>query len=84
MDYTDPAYWPQLKSLAGRIDSLDYFQILNLAYDCSPAQVKTSYYQLARALTLTMPSVSISNVTSTFTVPRGAGRNPPNSNSPSS
>ena len=50
MNYTDPAYWPQLKALAGRIDTLDYFQILNLAYDCTPAQVKTSYYQLARAL----------------------------------
>lgn len=50
MNYTDPEYWPQLKSLAGRIDTLDYYQILNLAYDCTPAQLKVSYYQLARAL----------------------------------
>lgn len=50
MNYTDPQYWPQLKALAGRIDTLDYYQILNLSYDATPPQVKASYYQLARAL----------------------------------
>lgn len=50
MDYTAPEFWPQLKDLAGRIDGLDYYQILNLGSDATSAQVKTSYYQLARAL----------------------------------
>jgi DnaJ-class molecular chaperone len=49
-DYTQPQYWPVLKQLAGNIDNLDYFQILNLAQDCSPADVKQTYYAQSRAL----------------------------------
>lgn len=50
MDYTHPQYWPQLKQLAQTIDGLDYFQVLNLPQDCAPNALKTSYYQMARAL----------------------------------
>lgn len=50
MDYTDPQYWPTLIDLARRIDTLDYYQILNLPYGSNVATVKKSYYQLARAL----------------------------------
>ncbi len=49
-DYTDPQFWPQLKQLAASIDGLDYFQILNIPQVATGAQVKTSYYGLARAL----------------------------------
>lgn len=50
MNYTDPQYWPTLKDLASRIDTLDYYQILNLPHDCTAQHIKGSYYQLARAL----------------------------------
>jgi curved DNA-binding protein CbpA len=50
MDYTNPQYWPTLVDLAGRMDTLDYYQILNISHDSSSAQLKKSYYQLARAL----------------------------------
>jgi len=50
MNYTSPEFWPQLKDLAGRIDTLDYYQILNLPDDATAVQLKQSYYQLARAL----------------------------------
>ncbi len=50
MDYTDPQYWPSLKQLAGNIDGLDYFQILNLTSGASGQQIRQSYYALARAL----------------------------------
>ena len=50
MDYTQPEFWPQLKALAGNIDTLDYFQILNLQQTASSVQIRDSYYQLARAL----------------------------------
>ena len=50
MDYTQPQFWPQLKQLAGNIDGLDYFQILNLAQTASSEQIRASYYLLARAL----------------------------------
>src|SRR5688572_17957109 len=50
MDYTQPEYWPQLHQLAGNIDGLDYFQILNLQSTASSQQIRDSYYQLARAL----------------------------------
>lgn len=49
-DYTDPQYWPALKQLAGNIDTMDYFQILNLPQDCTPADVKRSYYDQSRSL----------------------------------
>lgn len=49
-DYTDPPYWPVLKQLAVTIDGLDYFQVLNLAQDCTPADVKSAYYGQARSL----------------------------------
>ena len=49
-EYTDPQFWPQLKHLAATIDTLDYFQILNVAQTSPGAQIKVSYYQLARAL----------------------------------
>lgn len=50
MDYTQPQYWPQLKQLASTIDGLDYFQILNLPQEAQGAQIKASYYQMARSL----------------------------------
>jgi DnaJ-class molecular chaperone len=50
MDYTAPQFWPQLKQLAATIDGLDYFQILNLDQQASAAQIKTSYYAMARSL----------------------------------
>jgi DnaJ-class molecular chaperone len=49
-EYTDPQFWPQLKQLAASIDGLDYFQILNVATTAPGPQIKSSYYQLARAL----------------------------------
>jgi curved DNA-binding protein CbpA len=49
-EYTEPQYWPQLKSLAQTIDGLDYFQILNLPTTASGQQIRTAYYSLARAL----------------------------------
>jgi len=50
MDYTHPQFWPQLKQLAATIDGLDYFQVLNLPQDTTPMALRTSYYQMARAL----------------------------------
>ncbi len=50
MDYTDPQYWPTLKNLAQTIDGLDYFQVLNLPQNASSGQIRTTYYQMARAL----------------------------------
>jgi len=50
VDYTHPQYWPQLIQLAVTIDGLDYFQILNLAQDADVAQIRASYYGMARAL----------------------------------
>ena len=50
MDYTHPQYWPQLQGLANNIDNLDYFQILNVPVEASGAQIRDSYYALARAL----------------------------------
>ena len=50
MDYTSEHFWPQLKQLALSIDGLDYFQILNLPAQASSAQIRDSYYQMARAL----------------------------------
>jgi DnaJ-class molecular chaperone len=50
MDYTQPQYWPQLKHLAATIDGLDYFQILNVQQNAPGAQIRDSYYALARAL----------------------------------
>lgn len=50
MDYTQPEFWPQLKALAGNIDGLDYFQVLNLSTGASGPQIRDSYYALARAL----------------------------------
>ena len=49
-DYTDPQFWPQLKQLAATIDTLDYFQILNIPHTSNSAQAKVAYYALARAL----------------------------------
>lgn len=49
-DYTDPQFWPQLKQLAATIDTLDYFQILNIPHAAAGPQAKVAYYQLARAL----------------------------------
>lgn len=48
--YTDPQYWPALKQLAVNIDGMDYYQILNLAQDCTPADIKRSYYDQSRSL----------------------------------
>ncbi len=50
MDYTDPQYWPQLIQLAATIDTLDYYQVLNLAQGCNRTEVQKSYYSMARAL----------------------------------
>jgi DnaJ-class molecular chaperone len=49
-EYTDPQFWPQLKDLASRIDTLDYYQILNIAQTATSAEIRKSYYQFARAL----------------------------------
>lgn len=50
MDYTQPQFWPQLKQLAHTIDTLDYFQILNLPQTATVQQIRGAYYQMARAL----------------------------------
>lgn len=50
MEYTHPQYWPQLKQLAVTIDTLDYFQILNLTPQATPAQLRASFYGMARSL----------------------------------
>ncbi len=50
MDYTAPQFWPQLKQLAVTIDTLDYFQILNLPQTASTEQIRGMYYGYARAL----------------------------------
>lgn len=50
MDYTQPQFWPQLKQLAQTIDTLDYYQILNLPQAATPVQIRGAYYQMARAL----------------------------------
>ena len=50
MDYTQPEHWPSLKGLAGTIDGLDYFQVLNVPSTSSGQQIRDSYYALARAL----------------------------------
>ena len=49
-DYTDPQFWPQLKSLANTIDDIDYYQILNVPQNATSSQIRQSYYGLARAL----------------------------------
>jgi curved DNA-binding protein CbpA len=49
-DYTDPQFWPQLRSLAQTIDQLDYFQVLNVHPDATPAVIRQAFYGLARAL----------------------------------
>jgi len=49
-DYTSPEFAPVLKQLAKNIDTLDYYQILNLAQDCTPGEVKSTYYAQSRAL----------------------------------
>ncbi len=49
-EYTEPQFWPQLKSLARSIDGLDYFQILNLPATATSPQIRAAYYALARAL----------------------------------
>ncbi len=50
MDYTHPQYYPQLKQLAAQIDQMDYYQILNLAQDSTPAEIKQSYFAQSRSL----------------------------------
>ena len=50
MDYTHPNYWPHLLELSARIDSLNYFEILNLPQTATPGDIRKSYYQFARAL----------------------------------
>lgn len=50
MDYTDPQYRPTLIGLAQSIDTLDYFQILNLQQNATERDIRTTYYQMARAL----------------------------------
>ena len=50
MDYTDPSYHPQLKQLALSIDQLDYYEILNLPQDATPAEIKQSYFGQSRGL----------------------------------
>lgn len=49
-DYTQPEYWPTLKQLAQNIDNLDYYQVLNLAQDATPVDIKQSYYAQSRSL----------------------------------
>lgn len=49
-DYTNPQFWPQLIQLAQTIDTLDYFQILNLPQTANRGQVQASYYAMARSL----------------------------------
>lgn len=50
MDYTHPQYWPQLNQLAVTIDTMDYFQILNLPQNAGVPQIRASYYGMARSL----------------------------------
>jgi len=49
-DYTQPEFHPVLKQLATNIDTMDYYQILNLAQDATPGDVKQTYYAQSRAL----------------------------------
>jgi DnaJ-class molecular chaperone len=50
MDYTHPNYWPQLIDLSNRIDTLTYFEILNLPETATHGEIRRAYYQLARSL----------------------------------
>jgi len=50
MDYTHPNYWPQLVELSNRIDTLTYFEILNVPQTASRGEIRRAYYQLARSL----------------------------------
>ena len=50
MDYTHPQFYPQLKQLALQIDTMDYYQILNLAQESTPATIKQSYFAQSRSL----------------------------------
>lgn len=50
MDYTHPQYHPQLKQLAVNIDTMDYYQILNLAQDALPKTIKQAYFAQSRSL----------------------------------
>ncbi|MEW5850563.1 MAG: J domain-containing protein [Myxococcota bacterium] len=49
-DYTEEQFWPVLKQLAVNIDGMDYYEILNLPQDCTPADIKRSYYDQSRSL----------------------------------
>jgi len=50
MDYTHPQYHPQLMQLAQSVDQMDYYQILNLPQEATPAEVKQSYFDQSRSL----------------------------------
>ena len=50
MDYTHPKYHPQLKQLAVQIDTMDYYQILNLPQTATLADIKKSYFAQSRSL----------------------------------
>jgi curved DNA-binding protein CbpA len=50
MDYTHPSLWPQLIDLSNRIDSLNYFEILNLPQTATIGEIRRAYYQFARTL----------------------------------
>lgn len=49
-DYTSPEFHPVLKQLAVNIDGMDYYQILNLAQDATPGDIKQTFYAQSRAL----------------------------------
>ena len=47
--WLDPAAMTQLNALAARLNSLDYFQILNVAPTATPPEIKSAFHRWSRA-----------------------------------
>jgi DnaJ-class molecular chaperone len=45
----DPAVIKQLNGLAARLNTLDYFQILNVEKNANPAEIKSAFHRWSRA-----------------------------------
>ena len=50
MDLTQPQHWPELKALAVDIDTMDYFEVLNVPLEATSPQIRKAYYSLTRTL----------------------------------